>query len=220
MEKKQKGRPPKGERIAKKEHFSVWVSKDQKALINEKIQRSGLSASQYFLTQVLDTPIKRPQLKVLPRQTAELYKVLRMLSGQFALAVLRASQADMLSRQWQESSQNISLVSKLIMQWVYEDFEVRSFRQTLTDINEWTRQIYGYLEKVLPTAESKTGILETAARLRHKSQELLEKYEVHYLRDEAPNDLAVWQDEKPDPRIPVHDVIKETMEQLLKQRKL
>ncbi|TKT92654.1 hypothetical protein FDK13_07515 [Dyadobacter frigoris] len=198
----------------------MWVSKDQKALINEKIQRSGLSASQYFLTQVLDTPIKRPQLKVLPRQTAELYKVLRMLSGQFALAVLRASQADMLSRQWQESSQNISLVSKLIMQWVYEDFEVRSFRQTLTDINEWTRQIYGYLEKVLPTAESKTGILETAARLRHKSQELLEKYEVHYLRDEAPNDLAVWQDEKPDPRIPVHDVIKETMEQLLKQRKL
>jgi hypothetical protein len=69
MEKKQKGRPPKGERIAKKEHFSVWVSKDQKALINEKIQRSGLSASQYFLTQVLDTPIKRPQLKVLPQQT-------------------------------------------------------------------------------------------------------------------------------------------------------
>lgn len=220
MEKKQKGRPPKGERIAKKEHFSVWVSKDQKALINEKIQRSGLSASQYFLTQVLDTPIKRPQLKVLPEQTAELYKVLRMLSGQFALAVLRASQADMLSGQWQQSSQNISLISKLIMQWVYEDFEVRSFRQTLTDINEWTRQIYGYLEKVLPNAESKTGILETAARLHHKSRELLEKYEAHYLKQEAPNDLAVWQPEKPDATRPVHDVINETMEQLLKQRKL
>lgn len=219
MEKKQKGRPPKGERIAKKEHFSVWVSRDQKALINEKIQRSGLSASQYFLTQVLDTPIKRPQLKVLPQKTAELYKVLRMLSGQFALAVLRASQAHMLSRQWQESSQNISLVSKLIMQWVYEDFEVRSFRQTLMDINEWTRQLYGYLEKVLPTAESKTSILETAAKLHHKSRELLEKYEAHYLREETPENLIVWQPEKPDATRSVHDVIKEALEQLLRQRK-
>ena len=126
----------------------------------------------------------------------------------------------MLSRQWQESSQSISLISKLIMQWVYVDFEIRSFRQTLTDINEWTRQLYSYLEKVLPNAESKTGILETAARLHHKSRELLEKYEAHYLREEAPNDLAVWQPEKPDAARPVHDVIKETMEQLLTQRKL
>lgn len=219
MEKKKKGRPPKGERTAKREHFSVWVSKEEKDLINQKIQKSGLSASQFFSTQVLDVPLKRPQIKVLPEQTAELYKVLRMLSGQFALAVLRASQADILSRQWQQSSQNISLISKLIMQWVYEDFEVRSFRQTLTDINEWTRQIYGYLEKVLPNAESKTGILETAARLHHKSRELLEKYEAHYLKQEAPNDLAVWQPEKPDATRPVHDVINETMEQLLNQRK-
>lgn len=219
MEMKKKGRPPKGERTAKREHFSVWVSKEEKDLINQKIQKSGLSASQFFSTQVLDVPLKRPQIKVLPEQTAELYKVLRMLSGQFALAVLRASQADILSRQWQQSSQNISLISKLIMQWVYEDFEVRSFRQTLTDINEWTRQIYGYLEKVLPNAESKTGILETAARLHHKSRELLEKYEAHYLKQEAPNDLAVWQPEKPDATRPVHDVINETMEQLLNQRK-
>jgi len=219
MEKKQKGRPPKGERTAKREHFSVWVSKEEKELINKKIERSGLSASQFFLTQVLDVPLKRPQIKTLPDKTAELYKVLRMLSGQFAVAVLRASQADMLSRQWQESSQNISMISKLLMQWVYEDFEVRSFRQTLTEIRDFTRQLYVYQQKMLPDGESKTATLDTTSRLYHKSKELLEKHEAHYLKQEVPSDLASWQDDKPDPRIPVHGVIKETMEQLLKQRK-
>ena len=219
MENKQKGRPPKEERVVRRNHFSVWVTKDEKAKINQLIEKSGLSASQFFLTQVLDVPLKRPQIKTLPDKTAELYKVLRMLSGQFALAVLRASQADMLSRQWQESSQNISLISKLLMQWVYEDFEVRSFRQTLTDIRDWTGQLYIYLEKILPYGDSKTAALETTSRLYHKSKELLEKYEAHYLKQEAPNDLAVWQEERPDPKIPVHDVIKETMEKLLKQRK-
>ena len=219
MEKKQKGRPPKGEGTAKREHFSVWVSKEEKELINQKIERSGLSASQFFLTQVLDVPLKRPQIKTLPDKTAELYKVLRMLSGQFAVAVLRASQADMLSKQWQESSQNISLISKLLMQWVYEDFEIRSFRQTLIEIRDWTGQLYMYLEKILPNGESKAALLETTSRLYHKSRELLEKYEAHYLKQESPKDLAVWQEQKPDPRVPVHGVIKETMEQLLKQRK-
>ena len=219
MEKKQKGRPPKGERTAKREHFSVWVSKEEKELINQKIERSGLSASQFFLTQVLDVPLKRPQIKTLPDKTAELYKVLRMLSGQFAIAVLRASQTDMLSRQWQESSQSISLISKLIMQWVFEDFEVRSFRQTLIEIRDWTGQLYMYLEKILPNGESKAALLETTSRLYHKSRELLEKYEAHYLKQESPKDQAVWQEQKPDPRVPVHGVIKETMEQLLKQRK-
>jgi hypothetical protein len=220
MEKKQKGRPPKGERTAKRQHFSVWVSKEEKELINQKIERSRLSASQFFLTQVLDVPLKRPQIKTLPEKTAELYKVLRMLSGQFAVAVLRASQADMLSRQWQESSQNISLISKLLMQWVYEDFEVRSFRQTLTEIRDSARQLYVYQQKMLPDGESKTATLDTTSRLYHKSRELLEKYETHYLKQEVPSDLAVWQEDKPDPRIPVHDVIKDTMEKLLKQRKL
>jgi hypothetical protein len=220
MEKKQKGRPPKGEGTSKREHFSVWVSREEKELINEKIQKSGLSASQFFLTQVLDVPLKRPQIKTLPDKTAELYKVLRMLSGQFAVAVLRASQADMLSRQWQESSQNISLISKLLMQWVYEDFEVRSFRQTLIEIRDWTGQLYIYLEKMLPGGAGKTAALETTSRLYHKSKELLESYEAHYLKQEGPKDLAVWQEQKPDPRIPVHDVIRETMKQLLKQRKL
>ena len=219
MEKKQKGRPPKSERIAKRQHFSVWVSKDQKDQINQKIEKSGLSASQFFLTQVLDVPLKRPQIKVLPEKTAELYKVLRMLSGQFAVAVLRASQADMLSKQWQQSSQDISLISKLIMQWVYEDFEIRSFRQTLMDINSWMHQLSVYLDKILPDTESKKEILETTAKLYHQSKELLAKYEVHYLKEEAPNDLVVWQDQKPDPKVPVHDVIRQTMEQLLKQRK-
>ena len=219
MEKKQKGRPPKGERTAKREHFSVWVSKEEKELINQKIERSGLSASQFFLTQVLDVPLKRPQIKTLPDKTAELYKVLRMLSGQFAVAVLRASQADMLSRQWQESSQHISLISKLLMQWVYEDFEIRSFRQTLIEIRDWTGQLYIYLEKMLPGGEGKTAAFETTYKLHHRSKELLEKYESHYLKQQSPNDLAVWHEQKPDPRIPVHNVIKETMEKLLKQRK-
>ena len=219
MEKKQKGRPPKAERTVKRQHFSVWVSKEQKEQINRIIEKSGLSASQFFLTQVLDVPLKRPQIKTLPDKTAELYKVLRMLSGQFAVAVLRASQADMLSRQWQESSQNISLISKLLMQWVYEDFEIRSFRQTLTEIRDWTRQLYVYQQKMFRNGESKTATLETTSRLYHKSKELLENYEAHYLKQEAPNDLAVWQEEKPDPRTPVHDVIRETMVQLLKQRK-
>lgn len=220
MEKKQKGRPPKPDGTGKREHFSVWVSKEEKQLINKKIEKSGLSASQFFLTQVLDVPLKRPQIKTLPDKTAELYKVLRMLSGQFAVAVLRASHADMLSRQWQQSSQNISLLSKLLMQWVYEDFEVRFFRSTLTEIIDFNRQLYVYLQKVLPASNSKTQSLETVSGLYHKSRSLLEKYEAHYLRQETDQNLVVWQSEAVDTVRPVHDVIKESMDQLLKQRKL
>ncbi|WP_426293496.1 plasmid mobilization protein [Dyadobacter endophyticus] len=70
-----KGRPPKEKGAAKRDHFSVWVSSDQKSQINQMIEKSGLSASQFFLTLALDVPFKGPQKRTLPKVTAETIRI-------------------------------------------------------------------------------------------------------------------------------------------------
>lgn len=218
MENKPKGRPPKTEKIVRKDHFSVWVTKDEKQQINGLIEKSGLSASQFFLTQILNTPIKRPQKKTLPPKTAQTILTLEKLSGIFSLAVLKTSSADMLSQRWQDSSRNVRILAELITRWAFEDFEIRVFHKTLSDTSLWMKQLYRYLEKVLPDNENKATILKKTAGIYHACTTLLQQHESYYLDSEPEKQLAGWENGASQPPERVHEIINELIRQLLKHR--
>jgi hypothetical protein len=96
MEKKPKGRPGKNEKVVRRSHFSLWATKEEKELFSQHIERSGLSASQYFLTLALNSPIKGPQKKSLPARTAETILILEKLSGVLSLALLKSRNVEIL----------------------------------------------------------------------------------------------------------------------------
>lgn len=175
-----KGRPPKERGAAKRDHFSVWVSSDQKSQINQLIEKSGLSASQYFLTLALDVPLKRPQKRTLPKATAETIRILEQLAGILSLAILKTKDHQMLSMQWQQSSQRVRLLADLVTRWVFESFEIRSFMSTLTEIEAWICSLSDYLSHVLGAGESKEQILREAHSMCRSARELLSKYESYY----------------------------------------
>ncbi|GLU54670.1 plasmid mobilization protein [Dyadobacter frigoris] len=218
MEKKQKGRPAKNEKIVRRSHFSIWATKEEKELLNQHIERSGLSASQYFLTLALNSPIKRPQKKSLPARTAETILILERLSGILSLAVLKTRDSDMLSQRWQDSSKNVRMLSDLITKWVFEDFEIWTIRKSLSDIEEWMQQLEMYLGKVLPESENKASVLEKTADILKVSKELLEKYEGYYLTEEAVHTLKAWKHTRLENPQLVHEAVNQSMQELLKNR--
>jgi len=177
---KQKGRPPKVKGTAKREHFSVWVSADQKRQINELIEKSGLSASQYFLTLALDVPFKRPQKRALPRATAETVRVLQQLSGVLSLAALKIKGHQMLSDQWQQSSQRVRLLADFITLWVFESFEIRSIKKAFEELLKWSTELTSYLSQTLPETEGKHQLLLRCSSTSRLIGDLQQKYEAYY----------------------------------------
>jgi len=176
-----KGRPPKDQGAAKREHFSVWVSADQKNQINQMIEKSGLSASQYFLSLALDVPFKRPQKRTLPKPAADSVRILEQLAGILSLAILKTKDHQMLSMQWQQSSVRVRLLADLITNWVFESFEIRSFQKTLTEIQAWITSLSDYLSHALGSGESKEQILREADSMCRSAREVLLKYESYYV---------------------------------------
>lgn len=210
MEKQTKiGRPPKADGTAKRAHFSVWVSQDQKAKINEIIRKSGMSASEYFLTLALDVPFKRPQKRTLPSQTAKTIRVLEQLAGILSLAVVKTKDRQMLSREWQESSQRIRLLASLTTRWAFESFEIRSFQNTITQVHAWISQTSRYLEEMLEPGESKELILKSGDRMAKQLQALLEKYEAYY--SEALEEVREAEKTNPESLDSIHEVIADTL---------
>ncbi len=217
MESKKKGRPPKEEKVVRRDHFSVWVTKDEKARINQLIEKSGLSASQFFLTLALDTPIKRPQKKTLPIRTAEMIKILEQLSGILSLAVLKTKDHQMQSQQWMQSSQYVRLLSQIITLWVFEDFEIRTFSKTLNKVQEWMRQLGLYIRRVLPDSHNKTSIMDMTENLFRSAKELLAKYERHYQPAETVAQLSSWKSDASSNPDLVHRMIEEKVTAMLKR---
>lgn len=217
MESKRKGRPPKEEKIARRDHFSVWVTKDEKARINQLIEKSGLSASQFFLTLALDTPIKRPQKKTLPTKTAETIRTLEQLSGILSLAVLKTKGHQMQSQEWMQSSRYVRLLSQIITLWVFEDFEIRTFLKTLNKVQEWMRQLGLYIRRVLPDSHNKTSIMDTTENLFCSAKELLAKYERHYQPAEMIAQLTSWKSDASSNPDLVHRMIEEKVTAMLKR---
>lgn len=217
MESKRKGRPPKEEKVVRRDHFSVWVTKDEKAKINQLIEKSGLSASQFFLTLALDTPIKRPQKKTLPTKTAEMIRTLEQLSGILSIAVLKTKDQQMQSQQWMQSSRYVRLLSQIITLWVFEDFEIRTFSKTLNKVQEWMRQLGLYIRRVLPESDNKTSIMDTTENLFHSAKELLAKYERHYQPAEMVAQLTSWKSDASSNPDLVHRMIEEKVTAMLKR---
>jgi hypothetical protein len=217
MENKSKGRPPKEDRVVRREHFSVWVTQEEKATIKELIEKSGLSASQFFLTLALDTPIKKPQKKTLPARTAEMIRTLEQLSGILSLAVLKTKDHQMQSQQWQQSSQSVRLLANLITLWVFEDFEIRSTQSTLSDICSWMQQLHSYLDQILDRSPSKTSVLEKTESVFQSANSLLEKHARHYQSEELAHLASKWKSNQQDDPGAVHMAIDEALRQIIKQ---
>jgi hypothetical protein len=215
---KQKGRPPKEKGTAKREHFSVWVSADQKRQINELIQKSGLSASQFFLTLAVDVPFKRPQKRQLPKATAEIVRTLQQLSGVLSLAALKTKGHQMLTDQWQHSSQRVRLLADLITLWVFESFEIRSMKKTFEELLKWSNELSSYLSQMLPETEAKHQLLLRCSSTSRLIGDLQQKYEAYYsqpLEELAP----LWKSGEID-AASVHAEIEKALSATMKRMKL
>ena len=214
---KTKGRPPKEKGTAKREHFSVWVSAEQKNQINQLIEKSGLSASQYFLTLALDIPFKKPQKRSLPKATADTVRVLEQLSGILSLAVLKTKDQQMLSAQWQQSSQRVRLLADLTTLWVFESFEIRSIKQTLDSLRSWLNELTNFMSLFPDELESKQQLIEECRLNARLARELLDKYEAYYQTPLSELEPA-WKAVNADASL-VHHEIQSALATLLKTMK-
>ena len=215
---KQKGRPPKEKGTAKRDHFSVWVSADQKRQINELIEKSGLSASQYFLVLALDVPFKTPQKRALPTATAEVVRVLQQLSGVLSLAALKTKGHQMVSNQWQQSSQRVRLLADLITLWVFESFEIRSVKKAFEELQAWSNELTPYLSEMLPETEGKHQLLLRCSSTSRLIGDLQQRYEAYYsqpLEELAP----LWKSGETD-ALSVHSEIEKAISATMKKMKL
>ncbi|MCF0075802.1 hypothetical protein LZD49_35375, partial [Dyadobacter sp. CY261] len=139
----------------------------------------------------------RPQKRTLPKATAETIRILEQLAGILSLAILKTKDHQMLSAQWQQSSQRVRLLADLITRWVFESFEIRSFQKTITEIDCWITSLSDYLGQVLGPGESKEQILREAWGMARSARQLLSKYESYYvgpLQELAPT----WKNEAAD----------------------
>ncbi|WP_342088063.1 hypothetical protein [Dyadobacter sp. OTU695] len=73
---------------------------DQKRQVSGLIEKSGLSASQFFLTLALGIPFKRPKKRTLPKTTAGTTLILEQLASVLSFATLKTMGYLMLSAQW------------------------------------------------------------------------------------------------------------------------
>ena len=179
------GRPPKAPQKRKRLQYSVWVSAEEKQQIDKLIEQSNLSASQFFLSQVIDKPIQRPKKKSLPKAIVEHIVHLEKLSGLLALSVLKTKDKPMVADNWLKSSQNIKWITQLIALRVFEDFDFPSLKSTLINIVTNTETLYQYLDKMLGGI-NREKILNTVSQLYHQSKNLLNSFEAHYETKETP----------------------------------
>ena len=215
---KQKGRPPKQKGTAKRDHFSVWVTADQKNQINELIEKSGLSASEFFLTLALDIPFKRPAKRTLPKATADTIRILEQLAGILSLAALKTKGHQMLSAQWEQSSQRVKLLADLITLWVFESFEIRSMKKAFDELLKWSNELTSYLSQMLPETEGKHQLLLRCSSTSRLIGDLQEKYEAYYsqpLEELAP----LWKSGETD-ALSVHSEIEKAISATMKKMKL
>lgn len=215
--KRQKGRPAKSERVVRRDHFSVWVTKEEKQRISEIIEKSGLSASQFFVTLALDSPWKRPKRRELPAKTADTIRILEQLSGILSLAVLKTKDHQMQSQQWEQSSQRVRLIANLISLWLFEEFEIRKTQKTMTEITDLMQQLNMYLSQMLDSSESKSQILGSVAQMISNCKRILASYENYYQSGEfqrSTKDWVSWQSETP---AAVHKAIEDALLKIIRR---
>ncbi len=221
METKTKGRPKKDENKVKLTHYSVWVTPKEKELLDIEIEKSNLSASQFFVVLALNSPIKRPKKKSLPQIVADKITNLEKLSGLLSLSALKAKDKEMIADDWRESSQNIRFLSKIITAWIFEDLEFPQHRKLLEINSPKLEGLYSYLKSILPENENKKSVLEIVGGLYHKNLETLKEYDAHFEFNELPKDISsiVWESKESETHLSVHRQITDLILSFVEQSK-
>lgn len=209
MENKSVGRPPKPERKRKRLQYSVWVSAEEKEVVDQMIAASNLPASQFFLTQVIDKPIRRPRKKTLPKSVVNHVATLSKLSGILSLTVLKTKDKDMAQAQnWQQSSQHIKWVTELLSLYIFEDFDFPKMQQSIIKLKELSYRLHFQLNDVADKANK-----ELAAKLFHTCEELLSSFKTHYQQSpHAPFAGAIWEQD-----YDIHQTIASLKNEILKR---
>lgn len=170
------------------------------------------------MTLALDVPFKKPQKRSLPKATADTVRILEQLSGILSLAVLKTKDQQMLSAQWQQSSQRVRLLADLKTLWVFESFEIRSIKQTLESLCSWLNELTNFLSLFPDELESKQQLIEECRSNARLASGLRDKYQAHYqapLSDLEPAWKAVNADASS-----VHHEIESALTTLLKTMKV
>lgn len=179
-----KGRPPKPPKKRKRYQVSVWMSAEEKQEINKLVEVSNLSASQFFLSQVLDKPIKRPKKKTLPKAIIDQMATLEKLSGLLALSALKTKDKVMIAENWQKSSQDVKWITRLITLWIFSEFDLPNFKRTLKEIQEKSKLLYWQLEPLLKGNNSET--LDLVSQINRKGNEVSEAFDKQYQMPNSP----------------------------------
>jgi hypothetical protein len=206
------GRPPKPIQKRKRLHYSVWVNEVEKKIIDQLASQSGLPVSQFFLTQIIDKPIKTQRKKFWPKSIEPYALAINKISGMLSLLAIKTKDRDMQqSRNWIESSEHIKWLSKLIMLRVFEDFDFPNLKNTLSNIETQSKELYWKIE-VNNDFQAKIELLKLASKVNTESKELLDSFEKHYIEENTPNHfLEFWSNE-----IDIHQEIKKIKTELLK----
>jgi hypothetical protein len=186
MENNPIGRPVKSKEKQKRLHYSVWVTEAEKKTIDQLAQQSGLPASQFFLTQVIDKKIKTQRKKSWPNSIEPYALAINKFSGILSLLALKTKDKDMRqAKNWLESSEHIKWISKMIMLRVFEDFDFPKLKNSLIQIEETSRLLFWQIDLAIDFA-GKNEILEVVNRMNKTSQNLLLSFEQHYIDENTP----------------------------------
>lgn len=177
------GRPPKSPQKKKRLQYAVWVSAEEKSVIDKLIESSNLSASQFFLTQVIEKPIQRPKKKTLPNAVLRHIMILEKLSGLLALSILKTKDKAMIAEDWQRSSRTVKWITHLVVLRIFEDFDFPKLKSSLLKIKEDSALLYWHLNLYLKGVELEELLL-LVRKLNHQCENLLTSFEKHY---QAPN---------------------------------
>lgn len=212
MENTTLGRPPKPIQKRKRLHYSVWVNEVEKKIIDELASQSGLPVSQFFLTQIIDKPIKTQRKKFWPKSIEPYALAINKISGMLSLLAIKTKDREMQqSRNWLESSEHIKWISKLIMLRVFEDFDFPNLKSTLNKIEIDSKELYWKIE-VLEDFQTKNELAKLITNINNQCKNLLDSFEAHYIEENTPkNFIEFWSNE-----IDIHQEIKKIKSELLK----
>ena len=185
MKKLNKGRPVVAEESRKKAHYSVWLTTEQKKKIDALIKASNLSASQFFLTQVLEYPIKRPLKKSIPKNVLIKIVNLEKLSGLLSLCVLKTKDKQMIPTDWAISAQNVRLIIEILKRWIFQDFEIPQLNKSFEELKQRILKTKELFElNILISSQDKMLLLESICQQEEIANNMIHDFQEHYLLNE------------------------------------
>lgn len=207
-----KGRPELPSKKQKRLHYSVWLTEDQKRLIDERIARSNLSASQYILTQLGLAPVKLPARKNIPDHIARLIINLEKLSGILAFYAHRTADAQLISSEWIKSSQLVRRLSELVSNWLFEQFGIPALSSFFESNEKSLKRVSELIGTGRPSEEQKY-YLSLIEALRKENQQAQSQYQRYYSGQD--HDLTIFKQEKVTYQEDIHDQIRKQIKTIV-----